>query len=53
MRPKNHKQRKYAIYEAEHEETSVPYNLVIKEMSNFNLFESGKNILNRLDTTCD
>ena len=52
MRSKNRKQRKYANNETEHEDPLVTENLVVKETSYFNLFECGKNILNRLDTTC-
>ena len=43
---------KYEIDEKENEETLVKYNPFVKETSYFNLFECGKNILNRLDATC-
>ena len=38
--------------ETEHEETPVTYNPFIKDPSYFNLFECGKNLLNRLYATC-
>ena len=44
---------KYSIYEIEHEEPLVTDNPVIKEPSYFKLFECGKNLLNRLDATCE
>ena len=39
--------------ETEHEENLVTDNPVINEPSYLNLFECGKNILNRLDTSCE
>ena len=44
---------KYAIYETEHGKLSVTDNTFIKETRYFNLFKCGKNILNRLDATCE
>ena len=38
--------------EADHEEPSVTYNLVVKEPIYFNIFERGNNILNKLDMSC-
>ena len=46
-------EEKYSIDETEHEEPLVTDNPVVKELSYFNLFECGENILNRLDTTCE
>ena len=45
--------KKYAKNETEHKENLVPDNPVVKEPSYFNLFECGKNLLNRLDATCE
>ena len=47
----NRNEEKYAIDETEHDETSLIDSPVINELSYFNLFECGKNILNRLDAT--
>ena len=49
----NNKKEKYAIDETKHEEPSVTDNPVINELIYFNLFECGKNILNRLDAMCE
>ena len=51
MCSKKYKWRKDAIYETKHEKPSGTDNPVIKEPSYLDLFECGKNILNRLDTT--
>ena len=44
---------KYAIDEAEHEEPLATDNPVINKPSYLKLFKCGKNILNRLDATCE
>ena len=50
---KNINKEKYANNEADHEEpTYTNYSRVIKEPIYFNIFECGKNILNRIDATC-
>ena len=49
----NRNKEKYAIDETQHEEPSVIYNPVINEPSYFNIFECGKNILNRIYATCE
>ena len=48
MRP-----QKDAKNEAEHEEIVVTDNSVLKETGYFNRFECGKNLLNKLDATCE
>ena len=55
MRPQKyqHKRKKYAINETENDEPLVTDNPVIKEPIYFKLFECGKDILNRLDATCE
>ena len=52
MRPQKRKQRKYANNESDHEEPTVTNYPVVKEPSYFNIFEYGKNILNKFDATC-
>ena len=42
---------KDAKNEAEHEETLVTDNPVVKETICFNIFECGRNILNKIDAT--
>ena len=49
MRPKKRQQRKNAKNETEHEKTLVTNNPVVKEPRYFNIFECGKNVLNKLD----
>ena len=44
---------KYEINEIENKETSIEYNTVINKPSYFNLFECGKNLLNKFDATCE
>ena len=53
MRPKSIKKEKDENNETEHEEPLVMDNPVFKEPKYVNLFECGKNILNRLDATCE
>ena len=48
---KNINKEKDAKNEAEYEEPTVTYDTVIKELSYFNIFECGNNILNRLNAT--
>ena len=48
-----HKRKKFAIDKTYHKEPLVTDNPVIKEPSYFNLFESGGNLLNRIDVTCE
>ena len=48
----NRNKEKYAINETEHEKPSVTENPVINETRFFNLFEWGKNLLNKLDAMC-
>ena len=48
----NTNKEKDSIDEKYHEEHLVTDNPVINRMSYFNLFECGKNILSRLDSTC-
>ena len=45
-------ENKYAKNEEEHEENLVTDNPVVKETIYFNIFECGKNILNRIEATC-
>ena len=52
MRPKKSKKEKYAKNEADHEEPTVTDYPVFNEPSYFNIFEYGKNPLNKLDSTC-
>ena len=47
----NTNKEKYAIDETDHEEHSIADNPVINKKSYLNLFECGKNLLNRLDST--
>ena len=47
----NTNKEKYAIDETQDEEPSVKDHPVIKNPSYFNLFECGKNLLNKLDAT--
>ena len=49
----NTNKEKDAIHEAWDEEPSVADNQVINKLSYFNIFGCGKNILNRLDATCE
>ena len=49
----NTSKEKYAIDEKEHEGNLVTDNPVITDPGYFNLFECGKNLLNRLDTTSE
>ena len=49
----NTNKEKYAIDETDHEEPSVTDNPVINEPRYFNLFWCGKNLLNRIDSTCE
>ena len=42
---------KYANNEANYEEPSITYDPVVKELSYFNIFECGKNLLNKLEST--
>ena len=53
MRSQKHKQGKNSKNETEHEEPLVTYNPGVKETIYFNLFECGRNLLNRLDATCE
>ena len=48
----NKNKEKDVIDDTEHEEPLVTYNTVAKEPIYYNLFECGKNLLNRLDATC-
>ena len=48
----NTNKEKYAIDKTEDEEPSVIDNPVINELRYFNLFECGKNFLNKIDSTC-
>ena len=52
MRPQKCEQRKYTKNEVDHEEPTVTNYPVVKEPSYFNIFEYGKNILNKFDATC-
>ena len=49
----NTNEEKYEIGKTQNEEPLVTDNKVINKPSYFNLFKCGKNILNRLDTTCE
>ena len=49
----NTNKEKYLIDETEHEEPFITYNPVINKPIYFNLFKCGKNLLNKLDTTCE
>ena len=49
----NTNKKKGAIDETEDEEPLVTDNPVINDPSYFNLFECGKNFLNKLDATCE
>ena len=42
---------KIANNKTEHEEPTIMYDPFVKEMSYFNIFGCGKNILNKLDAT--
>ena len=53
MHPKSFKQRKYANNKVDNEEPTVTDDPVLKETSYFEIFECGKNILNKIDTTCE
>ena len=48
----NVNKEKHAKNESEHEDPLVTDNPVFKEPSYFNIFECGKNLLNKLDATC-
>ena len=48
----NKNKEKDTFDETEHEEPLVTDNPVINDLRYFNLFECGKNILNRIDATC-
>ena len=49
MIPQNHTQRKDAKNESEHEELTVTVDQFFRETIYFNMFECGKNLLNKLD----
>ena len=48
----NTNKEKYAIDETENKNPSVTHNPVINELRYFNLFECGKNLLNKLNAMC-
>ena len=51
---RNINKEKDAKNEAEHDEPTVTDDpIFVKDPIYFNIFESGKNILNRIDTTCE
>ena len=53
MSPQNHNKEKDANNEAEHEEPRVKDDQVVKYLIYFNIFECGKNLLNKLDASCE